>query len=213
MQEDHHPGLSPSPKTNNWYIPLCRAGFSRLVLFAVSADTFLRLLKETIMAFIFGAAGSLYMPILSVEQTSGIRERREQNMYVNYGDKDFFEYGRLVDAEHEENVYDILCCNPYPDEPGQFQFGHCRVDVTEPWIDQETVMGFIGMAREAYDPARFALGCVDYYSWDNFGAADYGCSYDWRNIDRDSICDILKGYLIACDNLEIRKDDAEIAVC
>ena len=39
-------------------------------------------------------------------------------MYVNYGDKDFFEHGRLVDAEHEDNIYDILCCNPYPDEPG-----------------------------------------------------------------------------------------------
>ena len=31
-------------------------------------------------------------------------------MYVNYGDKDFFEHGRLVDAEHEDNIYDILCC-------------------------------------------------------------------------------------------------------
>ena len=54
-------------------------------------------------------------------------------MYVNYGDKDFFEHGRLVDAEHEDNIYDILCCNPYPDEPGLFQFGHCKVDITDTW--------------------------------------------------------------------------------
>lgn len=48
-------------------------------------------------------------------------------MYINYGDKVFFEYGCLVDAEHEEGVYHILCCNPYPDEPDQFQFGECEV--------------------------------------------------------------------------------------
>lgn len=73
-------------------------------------------------------------------------------------------------------------------------------------------MAFIGMSEETYDPALFALGCVDYYSWDNFGAADYGCSYDWWRMERDAICDILKGYLIAYDNLEIREDDA-LAAC
>lgn len=69
-------------------------------------------------------------------------------MYVNYGDKDFFEHGRLIDAEHEDNVYDILCCNPYTDEPDLFQFGHCRVDVTDAWIDRKAVMAFIGMPEE-----------------------------------------------------------------
>lgn len=129
-------------------------------------------------------------------------------MYVNYGDKDFFEHGRLVDAEHEDNVYDILCCNPYPNEPDQFQFGHCRVDITESWIDREAVMGYIGMTQKDYDPVWLALGCVGYYSWDNFGAADYGCGYDWRQMDRDSICEILKGCLIAYDNFEVPEDSA-----
>ena len=134
-------------------------------------------------------------------------------MYINYGDKDFFEYGRLVDAEHEEDICDILCCNPYLDEPDKFQFGHCRVDVTDTWIDRKAVMAFIGMSEETYDPIQFALGCVDYYSWDNFGVADYGCSYDWRNMDRASIRNILKGYLIAYDNLEIQEEDDAVAAC
>lgn len=134
-------------------------------------------------------------------------------MYINYGDKNFFEYGRLVDTEHEENICDLLCCNPYTDEPDLFQFGHCRVDATDTWIDRKAVMDFIGMTEEDYDLAQFALGCVDYYSWDNFGAADYGGSYDWQHMDRASICDILKGYLIAYDNLEIQKDAGGMAAC
>lgn len=90
-------------------------------------------------------------------------------MYINYGDKNFFEYGRLVDTEHEENICDLLCCNPYTDEPDLFQFGYCRVDATDTWIDRKAVMDFIGMAEEDYDLTQFAFGCVDYYLWDNFG--------------------------------------------
>lgn len=123
-------------------------------------------------------------------------------MYINYGDKDFFEHGRLVDVEHEENVLRILCCEPYPDDPGRFQFGECEVDVTDSWIKKEKVMAFIGMTEKTYDPLWFALGCLDYYSWDNFGAADYGWSYNWMDVDRETICDILKNRMIAYDGLD-----------
>jgi len=123
-------------------------------------------------------------------------------MYVNHGNKDFFEHGRLVDAEHEENVIHILCCEPYQDEEDKFQFGECTVDVTDSWINRKSVMRFIGMSEEAYDPVEFALGCVDYYSWDNFGAMDYGCSYNWQDVDRETIIKELKRYMIACDGLD-----------
>lgn len=123
-------------------------------------------------------------------------------MYVNYGDKNFFEHGRIVDAEHEEDVIHILCCEPYPDEADRFQFGECAVDVMDSWIDQKAVMRFIGMNEETYDPVRFALGCVDYYSWDNFGAMDYGCSYNWQDVDRENILKELRHYLIASDGLD-----------
>ncbi len=134
-------------------------------------------------------------------------------MYVNYGDKNFFERGRLVDAEHEEHVFHILCCDPYPDEPDQFRFGECEIDITDSWINREGVMSFISMTEETYDPVRFALGCLDYYSWENFGVADYCCGYgyNWLNVDRETILKVLSRYLIACDGMgppELMRDTA-----
>ena len=122
-------------------------------------------------------------------------------MYVNYGDKNFFERGRLVDNEKSEFEYYILCCEPYPNEEDLFQFGDCVVDLRDSWIDKEGVMNYLGMDQENFDPLQFALGCLDYYSWDNFGAISY--SYDWTHMNKESVCEILKHKMIAADNLEI----------
>ena len=124
-------------------------------------------------------------------------------MYKNYGDRDFFEYGILVDDEHEENVYDMLLCRPYSDNEDLFWFAHVAVDITDSWIDKKAVMEFSGIKSVEEDPIRYAIACTEYYSWDNFGAYDYAVNYDWRFADRDLICSELKHYLIAKDNLEV----------
>lgn len=69
------------------------------------------------------------------------------------------------------------------------------------WGDRKVVMDYLGMTEETYDPVQFAIGCTEYFSWDNFGAASY--AYDWQRIDKRSICEILKHRLIASDNLDI----------
>lgn len=122
-------------------------------------------------------------------------------MYVNHGDKNFFEYGVLVDSEHSDTCFPMLLCRPYTDEEDKYIFGEVEVDIRDSWIDRPNVMGFIGMTEETFDPVQFAIGCTEYYSWDNFGAINY--AYDWRNMNKKSICEILKHHLIVSDNLDI----------
>ncbi len=122
-------------------------------------------------------------------------------MYVNYGDKDFFERGILVNSEHSDTEFDILVCNPYDGEEDLYQFGECSVDITDDWIDKQAVMDFLGMDSNSFNPVEYALGCIDYYGIENFGACNY--AYDYAHMRKEDIKDILKYRLIASDNLDI----------
>ena len=119
-------------------------------------------------------------------------------MYMNYGDRNFFEYGMLVDAEHSDTVFDIICCRPYDDEENLFQFAECQVDISDSWIAKNSVMNCIGMTKENFDPVQFAIGCVDYYGVENFSDSSNGYQHDRQYIE-----DILKYRMIASDNLDI----------
>lgn len=103
-------------------------------------------------------------------------------MYINYGDIDFFESGTLVE-EISPGIYDMICCRPYSDREDLYQFARLTVDINDPWIDKESVMSYIGMGE--WDPVWFAIGCTEYYSWDNFGADDP--TYDWRQMSRREV--------------------------
>ena len=122
-------------------------------------------------------------------------------MYENFGDRDFFEHGILVDREHSDTVFPMLLCRPYDDAEDLYLFGECEVDITDSWIDRKRVMEFVGMTEETYDPASFAVACTEYYSWENFGAMNY--AYDWMRMDRAAIREILKHRLTALDNLDL----------
>ena len=43
-------------------------------------------------------------------------------MYINYGDRNFFECGILVDAEHSDTEIKILYCRPLDDAEDLFLF-------------------------------------------------------------------------------------------
>lgn len=124
-------------------------------------------------------------------------------MYRNYGDVNFLEHGCLIDSEHSDTVFDMLLCEPYSDEEDMYQFAHVQVDIEDPWINREGVMNDIGMTEDTFDPIFFARGCVSYYSWDNFGAADYGVTYNWQRCDEKTIREELKHCMIAWDNLRV----------
>lgn len=119
-------------------------------------------------------------------------------MYINYGDKNFFECGILVDAEHSDTEIKILYCRPFDDEEDLFLFADCKVDVNDSWIERKTIMDFMGMAEEGFDVIQFAIGCVEYYGVENFSSP-----YNGYRFTRKEIEESLKHYLIASDNLEI----------
>lgn len=129
-------------------------------------------------------------------------------MYINYGDKNFLEYGVLVDSEHSDTEFDLIRATPYSDVEDLWQFARLHVDITDPWIDKKAVMDYIGMTNEEFDPIQYAIGCTDYYGWENFGADDYGVFYDWRRVDKDTIFENLNREIIACDNLDMPWKDA-----
>lgn len=119
-------------------------------------------------------------------------------MYRNYGDKNFFEYGVLVDDEHSDTEYDILWCMPFSDKEGMFLYAKCRVDISDSWIDRDTVMQYCGIDENSFDPIQFAISCIDYYGVENFSDP-----YDGYEHDREYIKNRLKNFLIANDGLDI----------
>ena len=122
-------------------------------------------------------------------------------MYNNYGDKNFFEYGLLIDSEHSDTVFDMLICRPYDDEEDLFQFARIQVDIEDSWIDWEKVKDVIGSKLET--PIERAIAAYEYYGPEEFGADSYGVFYDWRHMTREQIKKELKHFLIAHDNLVI----------
>lgn len=120
-------------------------------------------------------------------------------MYINYGDYNFFEYGVLVDSEHSDTEINILYCRPYDDTENEYLFADCTVDITNSWINKDSVMNYIGMTEKNFDKIQYAIGCIEYYGTENF--KDYYRSMD--NATREEIEEQLKHYLIASDNLDI----------
>lgn len=119
-------------------------------------------------------------------------------MFVNYGDKNFFEYGVLVDSEHSDTEFQILFCRPFDDEEDMFFFADCNVDIDDSWINRDDVLSFIGMNEKEFDPMRYAIGCIEYY-----GAENFSSPYEGYKFNRKDIEERLKHYPIASDNLDI----------
>ena len=119
-------------------------------------------------------------------------------MFINHGDRDFFEYGILVDAEHSDTEIKILYCRPYDDEDDLFLFADCTVDINDSWIDREAVMSYVGMSEDDIDAVQFAIGCVEYYGVENFSSPYNGYQFSRKEIEEQ-----LRYYLIANDRLDI----------
>lgn len=124
-------------------------------------------------------------------------------MFVNYGDYNFFEYGMLVDSGHFDTTFSILYCRPYDDEEDVYQFAECVVDITDSWIDKQAVLSFIGQPNVEDDPIQYAIGCLEYYGAENFGAGSGLPTHDWRQMSKADICEILKHRQISDYHLDI----------
>lgn len=113
-------------------------------------------------------------------------------MYNNYGDVNFFEYGRMVELQNDGTV-DVFVCNPVCDcqDPDRcYQFDHVNVDINDSWIDVDAVCGYADVSKE--DIIRFALACIDYYGVEDFGGTAY--YYESQFYTKTEILDSLKYY-------------------
>ena len=113
-------------------------------------------------------------------------------MYKNYGDVNFFEYGRMVELQNDGTV-DVLVCNPVFDckNPDRcYQFDYVNVDVHDSWIDVDEVYSYADVSRD--NIIQFALACIDYYGVENFGGT---CYYDESQFyTKNEILDSLRYY-------------------
>lgn len=128
-------------------------------------------------------------------------------MYHNYGDRNFFELGTLVDSDHSDTVFDLLLCKPYSDEEDSFQFAHVQVDLEDSWVNWDMVDAICGTDPETDDPVLAAIAATECYDWDNFGASSFNPYHDWRHMTRKDILEELKGYLIAWDEVRAEAED------
>lgn len=110
-------------------------------------------------------------------------------MFTNYGDRNFFEYGLLVEPV-SDTEFRLLVCNPYSDSDDLYQFACICVDTKDSWIDKEKVNDYNGEPIE--DPLQLAIAAYSYYGPEEFGA--YSMSYDWQHMTRDQILEELKHY-------------------
>ena len=113
-------------------------------------------------------------------------------MYKNYGDVNFFEYGRMAEIQNDGTV-NVLVCNPVFDckNPDRcYQFDQVNVDINDSWIDVNAVSSYADISQD--DIIQFALACIDYYGVENFGGTCY--SDESQFYTRNEILDRLKYY-------------------
>lgn len=126
-------------------------------------------------------------------------------MYINYGDRNFFEYGLLIDTEHSDSVFDMLICQPYCDEEDLYIFGQCQIDIEDSWLEWDKILDFAGMKEDDnISNIDKAIAALEFYGPEEFSIDSFsGYSYDWRHMTREQIKEELKYYMIAYDNLII----------
>ena len=114
--------------------------------------------------------------------------KEEEKMFENYGDVNFFEYGRMAELQNDGTV-DVLvfdCKNP----DRCYQFDHVNVDINDSWIYVNAVCNYADVSKD--DTIRFALACVDYYGTENFGGTPYYTEEQFKT--KNEVLDILKYY-------------------
>ena len=85
-------------------------------------------------------------------------------MYHNYGDKNFFEAGFLVDTDsiREDNV-EFIYCMPFDDEEDLYLYGEGVVDLTDSWIAWSEVGRYADVDKNTSCWENLANAVISYY--------------------------------------------------
>lgn len=83
--------------------------------------------------------------------------------FKNYGDVDFFDGGCLV-REISETEFEVIKCNYDCDKENNYFLTHDIIDITDSWIDNDTVESYAGIAT---DNAMYTSDIISYYGTQN----------------------------------------------
>ena len=108
-------------------------------------------------------------------------------MYTNYGDRNFWEHGRLVDVEHSDEEINVIYCEPYTDTENLYLFAACTVNLTDDWIDWAAVRSYAGLNAESIDDdintkELLAIAAIDYYGVENFSSPYEGYQFTKQEV-------------------------------
>lgn len=89
-------------------------------------------------------------------------------MFVNYGDKDFYENGLLVDdAVGLDGEVRVIVCMPCSYLKDRYLFADCYVNTTDSWIDKD-VINIDNISGCGSENALKALACIEHYGVHEF---------------------------------------------
>lgn len=101
-----------------------------------------------------------------------IRSSNYGLVFENYGDVNFLDGGCVVAQDPDNSsCYYVITCDFVYDTPGDHHYliQNCYVDISDDWIDVTDVQNTTRYDQES-NPMGFAVGCVEYYGGQNFGA-------------------------------------------
>ena len=87
--------------------------------------------------------------------------------YINYGDVNPIEHGGIFVLQESETSFRIVK-NEFDGSKKHYLFD-LHIDISDTWIDKESVLSYIGMTELDFDPVQYAIGCTEYYSYLEFG--------------------------------------------
>ena len=112
----------------------------------------------------------------------------KEEKFENYGDVSLTEGARFV-KKVGDTEYQIVSTDFIEDceDDKCYIVTDCLVDISDSWIDKEDVMSYAGMVAIDVrdDPIRYALSCLSYYGWCNFG--EYLTTYEGRLLTEDEM--------------------------
>jgi len=133
------------------------------------------------------------------------------NEWKNYGDKNFWDYGRLVKrhSEDSENEFDILVQQEVYDVTKDIVnpviVANVCVDITDSWIKKENVVEYAGIGGIETEDEKiwYAIACVGYYGIHEFqptfpNSVKGGTLPDWI-VSQEEAEEFIKSYGVELD--------------
>lgn len=95
------------------------------------------------------------------------------NRYINYGDCNPLEHGGIWVLQENTGMgittqYGIVK-NIFDADSEKIYLYDLGIDISDEWLDKKAVMLCTGMTEQTFDNVQFAIACIDYYSFENFG--------------------------------------------